>query len=177
MYFNYMQNSFEPAPEKRTREEQVTTTEKVLVTQMKMDEDGNEHEVEREVEQEVTKTIEVEIQIPENCIEVDDDVCEAMFNEVNTSATPKAIFANEETHYPEVRELEIVVDLIAEKQSRIAELKANLADTDYQAIKYAEGFITETDYAPIKAQRQAWRDEINALEAAIESQKAELSLI
>lgn len=47
---------------------------------------------------------------------------------------------------------------------RISELKQNLANTDYQAIKYAEGFITESEYAPIKAQRQAWRDEINLLE-------------
>ena len=53
------------------------------------------------------KTVTVEIPIPEDCIEVDDDVCETMFNEVNTSTTPKAIFANEYTHYPEVRELEI----------------------------------------------------------------------
>ena len=49
----------------------------------------------------------------------------------------------------------------------IAELKANLAATDYQAIKYAEGLISETDYAPIKAQRQAWRDRINLLEQTL----------
>lgn len=169
MYFNYIQNSFEPAPEKRTREEQVTTTEKVLVKQTEMDEDGNEHEVEREVEQEVTKTIEVEIPIPENYIEVDDSVCQALFAEVDSSSTPKAIFANEETHYPEVRDIAVEVDENEQKQNRIAELKANLADTDYQAIKYAEGLISETDYAPIKAQRQAWRDEINALETELAS--------
>ena len=66
---------------------------------------------------------------------------------------------------------------IAALNHQIIEVKRNLTKTDYQAIKYAEGFITETDYAPIKAQRQAWRDEINALEADVESQKAELSLI
>ena len=53
------------------------------------------------------------------------------------------------------------------KQNRIAELKRNLADTDYQAIKYAEGMIGENDYRPIKAQRQAWRDEINELEFSL----------
>jgi FtsZ-binding cell division protein ZapB len=52
---------------------------------------------------------------------------------------------------------------------RIEELKDNLASTDYQAIKYAEGQITEEDYAPIKAQRQAWREEINELEGVLES--------
>lgn len=53
-------------------------------------------------------------------------------------------------------------------QSRIQELKSLLNKTDYQAIKYAEGFISEEDYAPIKAQRQKYRDEINKLEATYE---------
>lgn len=47
---------------------------------------------------------------------------------------------------------------------KIFKLKEKLRKTDYQAIKYAEGLISEEDYAPIKAQRQAWRDEINQLE-------------
>lgn len=47
---------------------------------------------------------------------------------------------------------------------RIGELKRMLSETDYKAIKYAEGFISEAEYAPVKAERQAWRDEINALE-------------
>lgn len=47
---------------------------------------------------------------------------------------------------------------------RIAELKKLLADTDYKAIKYAEGEILEEDYLPIKEQRRAWRAEINELE-------------
>lgn len=60
---------------------------------------------------------------------------------------------------------------IDEVQRKINETKAKLSQTDYQAIKYAEGFISETDYAPIKAQRQAWRDEINALEAELTSKE------
>ena len=47
---------------------------------------------------------------------------------------------------------------------RIKELKQKLFASDYQAIKYSEGFISEEEYAPIKAERQKWRDEINALE-------------
>ena len=58
---------------------------------------------------------------------------------------------------------------IREIQDKIANAKSKLVETDYQAIKYVEGFISETDYAPIKAQRQAWRDEINALEAELAS--------
>ena len=53
-------------------------------------------------------------------------------------------------------------------KTQIAELKRNLANTDYQAIKYAEGQLTEQEYASMKAQRQAWRDEINQLEAQLQ---------
>ena len=54
----------------------------------------------------------------------------------------------------------------AEQQrlARIDELRTLLAESDYKAIKYAEGWITAEDYAEVKAQRQAWRDEINELE-------------
>ena len=60
---------------------------------------------------------------------------------------------------------------IDEIQRKISEAKAKLSQTDYQAIKYFEGFISETDYAPIKEQRHAWRDEINALETELESKE------
>jgi hypothetical protein len=50
----------------------------------------------------------------------------------------------------------------------IEKLKQKLSETDYRAIKYAEGQYTEEDYAPYKAQRQEWRDEINKLEKSIE---------
>ena len=52
-------------------------------------------------------------------------------------------------------------------EQEIAELKSKLDATDYQAIKYAEGFLTDEEYAEMKAQRQAWRDRINELEALI----------
>lgn len=48
--------------------------------------------------------------------------------------------------------------------ARIEELKALLAESDYKAIKYAEGWLTGDEYAFTKAQRQEWRDEINRLE-------------
>ena len=47
---------------------------------------------------------------------------------------------------------------------QIENLKKNLADTDYKAIKFAEGLIREEDYAPTKKQRQEWRNQINLLE-------------
>jgi hypothetical protein len=52
-------------------------------------------------------------------------------------------------------------------EQQILELKQMLDDTDYQAIKYAEGWFTDEEYASVKAQRQAWRDEINRLELEI----------
>ena len=53
---------------------------------------------------------------------------------------------------------------IVDNSARIAELKQMLADTDYIVIKIAEGAATWEEYPDIKAQRQAWRDEINELE-------------
>ena len=58
---------------------------------------------------------------------------------------------------------------LARKQKlvRIAELKSNLAKTDYEAIKFAEGEMSAEDYEPYKVQRRAWRNEINELEATL----------
>ena len=47
---------------------------------------------------------------------------------------------------------------------RIIELKQLLADSDYKAIKYAEGELTAEEYEPIKQQRREWREEIRSLE-------------
>lgn len=61
---------------------------------------------------------------------------------------------------------------IAANKKRINELKALLKATDYQAIKYAEGFISEEDYLPIKQTRQGYRNEINELEKQIIEEQA-----
>lgn len=53
------------------------------------------------------------------------------------------------------------------KEMRISDLKAQLSATDYKALKFAEGWITSEEYAPIKAERQTIRDEINRIEAEI----------
>ena len=49
------------------------------------------------------------------------------------------------------------------KENEIARLKEELASTDYMAIKYSEGWYTEEEYAPIKARREAIREQIRAL--------------
>jgi hypothetical protein len=50
------------------------------------------------------------------------------------------------------------------KAQQISELKAQLAATDYKALKFFEGWLSEDEYAPIRAERQAIRDKINELE-------------
>ena len=61
-------------------------------------------------------------------------------------------------------EEELAKDAISNRNKEISELKAKLAQTDYQAIKFAEGWITADDYAPTKALRNSWRARINELE-------------
>jgi hypothetical protein len=53
-----------------------------------------------------------------------------------------------------------------ENAARVQALKRQLADTDYIAVKIAEGAATVEEYAGEIAQRQAWRQEINALSVA-----------
>lgn len=55
------------------------------------------------------------------------------------------------------------LEKIAARQ-RIAELKRSLRDTDYLALKFAEGWIKSKDYEATLVVRQSWRDEINLLE-------------
>lgn len=50
----------------------------------------------------------------------------------------------------------------------ISELKRKLFDTDYKAIKYSEGLLTDEEYAEVKAQRQEWRAGINKLEEKLQ---------
>lgn len=54
-----------------------------------------------------------------------------------------------------------------EENLRIAkemqECKAQLDATDYQAIKFSDGAISEEEYAPIREQREAWREEYRRL--------------
>lgn len=61
-----------------------------------------------------------------------------------------------------------IQELVNEQQSIIADREAKLKATDYVALKIAEGKATKTQYADTLAQRQQWRDEINAAQAEIE---------
>lgn len=63
-------------------------------------------------------------------------------------------------------------DRTMEIQGEINALKQLLSNTDYEAIKYAEGQISKTEYAELKAKRQSWRDRINELEIQLEIAEA-----
>lgn len=56
-----------------------------------------------------------------------------------------------------------------EIQSEIAGLKQILASSDYKALKFAEGQISEADYEETKQQRQNLRDKINELEEELKT--------
>ena len=59
---------------------------------------------------------------------------------------------------------EMKADEATEINRQIRELKQKLSDTDYKAIKYSEGWLTDEEYAEVKAQREEWRSAINQLE-------------
>lgn len=58
--------------------------------------------------------------------------------------------------------------LINEQQTIILDREGKLTATDYIAAKIAEGKATKEEYAEKIAQRQQWRDDINAAKAEIE---------
>lgn len=50
---------------------------------------------------------------------------------------------------------------------QINTLKQLLSQTDYQALKYSDGAMTEDEYAPVRENRAKWRAQINDLEAQL----------
>ena len=61
---------------------------------------------------------------------------------------------------------------INEQQTIVLDREGRLSSTDYIAAKIAEGKATKTEYADKIAERQLWRDDINAANAEIERLKA-----
>ena len=72
--------------------------------------------------------------------------------------------------YDEEEEIYVYIPYSEEKLQRIAnqteldEIKRELSETDYEAIKYSEGWFTEEEYAPIKQHREELREKIRQLE-------------
>ena len=65
-----------------------------------------------------------------------------------------------------------IIEAINAQESIVLDREAKLSATDYIAAKIAEGKATKTEYAEKIAERQAWRDNINAANAEIERLKA-----
>ena len=53
----------------------------------------------------------------------------------------------------------------SEIDSEICALTQLLAQSDYLALKHADGALTDDEYATARAERQTWRDRINELQA------------
>lgn len=68
------------------------------------------------------------------------------------------IFSNDGSVKPDPQPYEPTVE------DKINALKQELASTDYKALKYAEGWFTEEEYAKIKAMREELREKIRILE-------------
>lgn len=60
-----------------------------------------------------------------------------------------------------------IQQLINEQQTIILDREARLTSTDYIAAKIAEGKATKTEYKDKIAERQQWRDDINAAQDEI----------
>ena len=65
-----------------------------------------------------------------------------------------------------------IIEAINAQETIILDREAKLTATDYIAAKIAEGKATKTEYAAKIAERQQWRDDINAAQAEIERLKA-----
>lgn len=65
-----------------------------------------------------------------------------------------------------------IIEAINTQQSIILDREARLTATDYIAAKIAEGKATKAEYADKIAERQQWRNEINAANAEIERLKS-----
>ena len=64
-----------------------------------------------------------------------------------------------------------IIEAINAQDTIILDREAKLTATDYIAAKIAEGKATKTEYAAKIAERQQWRDDINAAQAEIERLK------
>lgn len=49
-------------------------------------------------------------------------------------------------------------------KAEIVALKSLLADTDYNALKHADGVMSDEEYEPIRTRREEWRRLINEYE-------------
>ena len=94
-----------------------------------------------------------------------------LLNSIETAKTFPSEFASKKFIYnkesDEILNNPNYIENRYEIEAEINEYKKLLSDSDYKAIKYAEGILTEEEYAETKQQRQEWREKINELEKII----------
>ena len=68
--------------------------------------------------------------------------------------------------YDEYEDIQVYIPYSQKElaEIEIKQLKDKLRETDYQAIKYAEGELSFDEYQSMKNQRKQWRERINYLE-------------
>jgi len=64
--------------------------------------------------------------------------------------------------------IDMEVENTIDTDKMIQSLKNQLCNTDYEAIKHSEGWITDEDYKTTREMRQSLRDQINQLESTLE---------
>lgn len=95
-----------------------------------------------------------------------------VYNEATQTLIPRYSFEDEvfrtsweiaDKVIDEVNEIEEPIEEPTTEEL-IEQYKAELSATDYKAIKYAEGWLTDEEYAPIKTERESIRQQIRELE-------------
>lgn len=72
--------------------------------------------------------------------------------------------------YSDMSETEIMQSRKIYIQEKIRKLKDQLTQSDYKAIKFAEGLLDKEEYENIKAERQHLRSEIKSLSMALKGE-------
>ncbi len=93
------------------------------------------------------------------------EISDERFNELfSQQADGKEIYTDI-AGYPQVRDP--IISEATRSGIEIQTLKDKLTATDYMAIKFAEGELTEEEYAQTRAERKKWRARINELEGTL----------
>ena len=98
-------------------------------------------------------------------VEISDELYEELVAQKKMWQDGKLVDNPDYEEVAKERERREAKQLAVDEENR---LKKQLAETDYLAIKHFEGWISDEDYGPIKAMRQACRDRINELQNSLE---------
>lgn len=63
------------------------------------------------------------------------------------------------------------IERVCEIRNKIVEFKTLLSQSDYKALKHADGALTDAEYEETRLKRAEFREKINELEAELEGLK------